>query len=267
MTGVTFDAVGRMIFSIPMYLFFAEIGVAAAVILWILLLAQRQVYPDRIPRQFILPSAIGLLFGSWVFGVLSGIWERVRFGNDITSDVFKEGGIVFYGGLIGFLIVAHLLLGVDRMRDRITADEHIAVLDAFAVVIPSFHCIGRIGCFFAGCCYGVPSRFGIVYTNLIQGEIITQQRFPVQLAEAGGELMLAVIMTVVYCRRSAEGRLLWVYLICYALLRFGLEFLRGDHSPGGLSQVVSVLLFVIAVRILKKKNKHSGDKFYGEKRN
>lgn len=56
-------------------------------------------------------------------------------------------GYVFYGGMLG--MTAGIAFYARMRKQPITM-----YLDILAVVIPLFHGFGRLGCFFAGCCYG-----------------------------------------------------------------------------------------------------------------
>jgi phosphatidylglycerol:prolipoprotein diacylglycerol transferase len=104
------------------------------------------------------------------------------------------------------------------------------------VAIPIGHAIGRIGCFFNGCCSGRPPH-------------------PVQLYESFGLALIALICRVVLARVESEkaqrGTAFRCYLILYGLLRFLLDPLRADGRPErffGLShQQLIALSIVVAV--------------------
>ena len=78
----------------------------------------------------------------------------------------------------------------------------------------------RVGCFFTGCCGGWPSDSGWLMAD-------GTRRFPVQLLEVGGDLLiLLVILWVVYRKANRPGLAFCLMLALYGALRFGLEFLR-----------------------------------------
>ncbi len=165
------------------------------------------------------------------------------------------GGLVFYGGFLGGL------LALRTASRRLTPLQRTAFIDIYAVVTPLFHTFGRIGCFLGGCCYGIESRFGFLITeNPISPAVCGVVRFPVQLVEAGGNIVLFFILLYLFCRQRFTGRLLPLYLLSYPAMRFALEFLRGDAVRGiwgGLStsQWISLALFAIAVISLLQKNR------------
>ncbi len=159
--------------------------------------------------------------------------EFLRYLLDISS------GMVFYGGLYGGLFAG--LLWIRHKKHPLGIYS-----DIFAVVIPLFHAFGRVGCFFAGCCYGVEWKYGISGRVLNSGVCEHTPRFPVQLAEAFLLLVLFSVLLVLFTKGKLQGRLMAFYLCAYAVLRFILEFFRGDEIRGHLlflstSQWISLL--------------------------
>ena len=87
--------------------------------------------------------------------------------------------------------------GVLRYEDveRIfLAKEAFSAAPAQLPLVPLVHGFGRAGCFLMGCCYGVPSRFGIAFTcSPIAPNGV--RLLPVQLIEAAGEGALFFALT------------------------------------------------------------------------
>jgi phosphatidylglycerol:prolipoprotein diacylglycerol transferase len=69
-------------------------------------------------------------------------------------------------------------------------------LDIATPAIPLFHFFGRMGCFFAGCCFGIESSFGYTFRYSIIKEANGINRFPVQLLEALVNLLLFFIKDI-----------------------------------------------------------------------
>lgn len=167
------------------------------------------------------------------------------------------GGLVFYGGFLGGL------LALRTATRRLTPLQRTAFTDIYAVATPLFHTFGRIGCFLGGCCYGIESRFGFLITdNPISPTVCGVVRFPVQLVEAGGNIVLFIILLYLFCRQRFTGRLLPLYLLSYPVMRFALEFLRGDTVRGiwgGLStsQWISMFLITGTIVFLSLRKRHS----------
>lgn len=165
------------------------------------------------------------------------------------------GGMVFYGGFIGgalgIVVYTHFVKYLNRDN----------ILDVYAVLIPLFHTFGRIGCFLAGCCYGVESAFGFTaHGNTVNPSVNDVNRFPVQLVEAACNLIIFLILLWMFKKMILSERLIYVYMLIYPPVRFVLEFFRGDTYRGFLfglstSQWISVILFLFAVFMLIKKSR------------
>lgn len=172
------------------------------------------------------------------------------------------GGMVFYGGLFGALIGAAWYLKVVKLPLS-------PYMDIMAFCIPLFHGFARIGCFLGGCCYGVECRYGFVFHHSPDTTANGVTRFPVQLLESGLEFVLFAVILVLYSKRKKRGKLMYVYLLSYAVIRFCDECLRGDKmrgfvGPFSTSQFISLLVLItvpvfIAVRQNKEKKNRSAD--------
>lgn len=167
--------------------------------------------------------------------------------------LMRSGG-VFYGGLIAAVAVAFWYL----RRYRLPMWQ---VCDAFAPGIALGHVIGRMGCFFAGCCFGrttdVPwaVTFTSPYANQNVGTPLNVPLHPTQLYEAGAELVILGLLLFMERRwRPFPGRTFWSYLLVYGVTRFIIEFYRGDARGmvGALStsQFVSSLLVPLSIVML-----------------
>ena len=145
--------------------------------------------------------------------------------------------------------------------------------DLLCVVIPLGHAFGRIGCFFYGCCYGKLSESVVAvsfprgspawYEQLNAGLIAsTAQRslpvLPTQLFEAAANLALFAVLFLFF-RRFRRGTMA-LYLIGYALIRFGMEVLRGDPraavGPFSISQTISLALLAAGALLAWRVYRH-----------
>ena len=165
----------------------------------------------------------------------------------------RSGG-VFYGGLI-------LAVGVALWYIRRIGLPLWTTCDVFAPGIALGHVVGRFGCFFAGCCYGKPTKlpWGITFTDPFAaanvGTPLGVPLHPTQLYEAGAELViLAVLLATERKGRPFAGRTFWLYMLLYAVSRFFIEFFRGDErgvvGMFSTSQFISVLLAPLAIVML-----------------
>ena len=207
-----------------------------------------------------LAAAVGLFIGGHILFGLTDFGKLIRLFGMIGSISVGSffyclgiifGGSVFYGGLLGGIAAVSVFCRVSHSVDRMD------MLDVLAVCVPLFHTFGRIGCFFGGCCYGIPCSIGFTVTeNPINPAICGVSRFPVQLVEAGCNLIIFFVLLSLSSRRQLRGQMMYVFFLIYPVVRFSLEFLRGDEIRGiwfGLStsQWISIALFVFAlIRVL-----------------
>lgn len=133
-----------------------------------------------------------------------------------------QGGLVYYGGLIGAGLTAYAFMKLKRMPVWSYAD-------VLAPGLALGQVTGRLGCFFNGCCYGREDHnFGLVFPAL--GDNIP--RLPTMLYEAAFCLLLSAFLYWFWARRRFAGQVFWLYVLLYAVWRFGIEFLRGDPERG-----------------------------------
>ena len=152
-----------------------------------------------------------------------------------SSNFWLGGGFVFYGGLIFGLCSTFIFSKLTK--------QPISKFSFSIPVLAFAHAFGRIGCFLAGCCYGSKTDF------LISLSMHGHTRHPVQLYEAIGLFILALILIKLYLKNKP---ILGLYFVSYSVLRFSLEFLRGDEIRGlffGLSTSQIISLFIITIYI------------------
>ncbi|MDB4927876.1 MAG: hypothetical protein JWM10_360 [Myxococcaceae bacterium] len=125
---------------------------------------------------------------------------------------------------------------------RATGVPPLRYLDATSVGMAVFLASGRVGCLLVGCCHGRPSSIGIRYGEEhvhdgFPARWAHVRLFPVQALESAGLWAIAVVGAGMAVRAPAGVALAW-FLSAYAVMRFGLEGLRGDERPHwiGLSQ-------------------------------
>ena len=249
-------------FEIQTYSILAAIGFIVTVSVAVCISKRRSIAPDK-SLMASLVAGLGILIGGHVFFAVTNIQGIIQIikaeGFSFSSLVPYISGMVFYGGLFGAMIAIFLYCFVNK--DVSKSD----VFDVFAVSIPLFHTFGRVGCFFAGCCYGVESDFGFAaYLNTAPAHYGIS-RFPVALVEALINLLLFVLLINLYKKKRFAGKLIFIYLLIYAFSRFILEFFRGDDIRGfvfGISTsqfisllIIAFLLMYCVVLYIKKRHK------------
>ncbi len=158
---------------------------------------------------------------------------------------FKNGYVV-YGGIIGGIVTSMVYC---RMKKT-------AFLPYFDLVMPAVSFapgFGRIGCLFAGCCYGreTDAWYGVTFHN--SGFAPNGVKLiPTQLISSAGDFLICGLL-LAYARRSPRtGRVAAAYLLLYGVGRFVVEFLRNDYrgSVGVLSTSQLISIGIVAAGIL-----------------
>lgn len=168
-------------------------------------------------------------------------------------DIFKvwEGGLVFYGGLMGAVATSAWYMWKHQLNFW-------KVSDIFIPGVSIGHAIGRLGCFAAGCCYGKEAPHSAWWTVMfpIEGEGLAPggvPLYPTQLTESGAEFCIFLILVYFTRKKKFDGQILLMYLILYSMVRIILECFRGDLSRGfvygelSTSQFVSILIIISAI--------------------
>ncbi len=161
-------------------------------------------------------------------------------------------GLVFYGGLGGGAWAAAAYCRAWRIPIADAAD-------AAAPGLALGHALGRVGCLLGGCCYGrvVGERFPFAV------HLAGAWRYPVQLYEAGGLVVIAIVTAMLPRRRA--GAIFWSYVAGYALLRLVDEHWRGDDFERGVfghllstSQAIALGVLAVSVVVLYRLKREKG---------
>jgi len=209
-----------------------------------------------------LTSLLTWLMISAVFGARAAYvlehWKAEFAGAPLAIIRIDQGGLMFYGGLIAAALVLFLYARVCR--------QHLfTITDLVLAVVPLGHAFGRFGCFMHGCCYGKITRscIGVAFPKespawweqvsaspplIPQTAAQSLPVIPTQLIESAANLLLFAALYTLYPKRHQQrGFITGCYLVCYAALRFGIEYLRGDPrlalGPFSISQAISLGIF------------------------
>jgi len=240
--------------QIGTYGLFMVVGAVAAWVVVRLLLGRKD---NDVPLIFLICICGGLI-GVFLLRPIMRIPEFIRIWDILRQlpfemlvmYIFSEA--VFYGGLIGGAIAMVLYCRGFKI-------PMLPVADLFAPALAVAHGFGRVGCFFGGCCYGVAVQathpLAVVFPPSAIGAPPGVPLFPVQLIEAACLFVLAGVLAVVYKKTAGTGFVVCLYGLVYSVLRFVLEFYRGDVGRGvyGLfstSQYISMGLFVVSAVLM-----------------
>jgi phosphatidylglycerol:prolipoprotein diacylglycerol transferase len=201
-------------------------------------------------------TGLGALIGAKLLYLIVSLPEIDinRFFTDYKYfHAYMQGGFVFYGGVIGGMISCY----IGSKATKIDIKEYLSISMpgiAFA------HGFGRLGCNLAGCCYGIyyDGPFSRIYEHSLFAPNHVHL-FPVQVVEAIFEFMIAFILLYVYFKITTRYDVMtMIYLTSYSLIRFILEFFRGDAVRGfvgilSTSQVISLLILIVIIICCLKK--------------
>lgn len=246
--------------TIPAYGLFISSGLIIANIIAFFVLR----YLKEDFNDFVILEAyclLGAFFGAKLLYLMISYkeieWSKIT---DIYYfNQLMQAGFVFYGGLISGLL---FVFAAGKIH-KINSMEYIR---NYVFLVPFVHSFGRIGCFFAGCCYGIPYQgIGAVVFPEESYAPSGISLFPVQLVEAGCLMILSCVILFLQMKKSWYYTI-ETYLIAYAILRFVLEKYRFDDARGyfagfSTSQWISIFLLVIAFfSVILNMSKHKNVK-------
>lgn len=206
-----------------------------------------------------LYGIVGAFLGAKLLSILTQLsairadWPLLSTEPGMFLQKYMNAGFVFYGGILGALLGMWLYCRAEKVCYR---DMERILLP----VCPMIHAFGRVGCFFTGCCYGVSVPWGHVYHHSAVAPNGVPL-MPVQLIEAGFEVILCGVLLYLSKKERCGGTLTAVYMGAYGVFRFAIEFWRGDAyrgfiGPLSVSQWIALAtLLAVAIWIIKNQKK------------
>ncbi len=183
--------------------------------------------------------------GAAAVGGLAGarLWEALKEPERSIGNPFDvTAGSAWYGGFLTATLLTLLLLRWLRLPILRTLD-----LTVPAVCLGQV--LGRLGCFFSGCCYGL-------HTSLPWGVIAPGSRLqvpvhPTPLYEAASYLTIFFVLLVALRRRKKDGVVFASYIVFVGTARFFVEFLRVNARIAfGLTEAQIISLSLIALGLI-----------------
>lgn len=225
--------------------------IAAGVIASLFLAHKSKFVAQKIPRTLIIPLVnicivAGITGGRLLFIISS--WQDLQSWFEIFA--LWDGGFSVLGSMI--TIIAALIGFVYYYR--LSLLETIDVAGLYAPLVQAF---GRIGCFFAGCCYGTPTHrwWAITYTDPLGNTPCYTPLHPTQLYNSILLFVLFIFQLLLTRFRLPAGMQFALGLGGLSLIRFITDFWRGDRGPltfivsfgFSSSQLLSLLLLGLAI--------------------
>ncbi|MBR6517757.1 MAG: prolipoprotein diacylglyceryl transferase [Bacilli bacterium] len=241
-------------YKLPTFSFMLGLGIVLFAVVYFFRLRKICVSEKNIDMLTIITLVCGIFtyLGASFF---DSLWHAIGDGK-ITPELlfnFEEGGITFAGGIITGMVAFFLIFPLGMKDDKKHAINY---MDQVVIGLLLAHACGRIGCFTAGCCYGLEtdSIFGVYH--------YTRHAYylPTQLYEAGFLILMFFILFFFVKKYLTE-----IYLVSYGIFRLLLEFLRGDNrgaspipflSPSQFTSIIMILgaiaIFLIRLHIRNK---------------
>ena len=188
-------------------------------------------------NSFIATAGYGMLggiFGAKLLYILTNVriveWDRLL-DPAYAYGLLHPSGFVVMGGLVAGLLFIALGSYIHDLHS-------FSLMQHLIFILPLCQGVGRIGCYLAGCCYGISYEgWGAVsfphYSFAGDG-----YRFPVQLLSASILFAQALVLYGLSHTRFRSHNL-YVYVLMYTLSRFFTEFLRGDDAERAFRQFPS----------------------------
>jgi phosphatidylglycerol:prolipoprotein diacylglycerol transferase len=224
------------------------VTLAALSVLW---LGRADAPAKGLPPDLIERLWPGLLLGGFVgahayYMIAVGGWPLHHYPLADILNIFA--GTAVQGGLLGGAAAAMMLMRWKKL-------PLLPLCDALSPAGALAQAITRVGCFAAGCCYGRPTNsfLGVAFSRPGADPTLPLgvHLHPAQLYEAFLDAGLALVLQRQVARPDRPGALFARYLMGSSLVRFGVEFFRGDDAGrlvAGLahSQFTSLALFAAA---------------------
>lgn len=205
----------------------------------------------RAKKQGLNPDILYGIFWCAVFGGALGsklLYYIVNI-RDIIADPsiildFQSGWVV-YGGIIGGVLTSWIYCRIKKV-------DFVSYLDLVLPAVAFAQGCGRIGCFFAGCCYGreTDSVFGITYWQSNQAPNGVKL-IPTQIYSSIGDFAISFLLMAYARKEPKKGRVAAGYCILYSIGRFIIEIFRNDYrgefGPLSTSQLISIFILVLGI--------------------
>lgn len=233
-------------------------GIAIAVgILFFAYLVNKDPRRAKILKSEQLNSLI--LWGTMV-GIIGGrlLWIASNWPLSLYDALeVWEGGFAVLGSIIAILLFLPSYLRQNQI-------PIFPLLDLASIYAPLLQSIARIGCFLAGCCYGMPTNYwwGIIYTHPDVAVPLELKYIPIHPTQLYSSLILFlvfILMRYFFSKYLVKpGQLLAIYLMLSSLERFVVDFWRADQEFFDLNyllflsihQWIALMIFSVAALLL-----------------
>lgn len=200
------------------------------------------------------------IFWCAIFGGAAG--SKLLYYTVSIPDILKDpsilwnfqNGWVVYGGILGGVFASFVYC-------RYKKADFVKYLDLVLPAVAFAQGCGRIGCFFAGCCYGRETD-SVLSIQYWQSEYAPNgvKLIPTQIYSSIGDFALAFLLMAYARREPKKGKVAAVYCIFYSVGRFIIEMLRNDYRGTwgflSTSQAISIIILILGIGIFVAAEKH-----------
>ncbi len=225
----------------PLYVNSYGLAIGIALIIFTLCLKYDEKRAELISYDLFLHLlSWGILVGIVGGRLLYAVSEWHMFNHSVEIFALWQGGFSILGTIIALSFVMPWMI----RRYRIPT---LALLDRCALYAPLVQAISRIGCFFAGCCYGAPSTvyWAITYADVDSIAPLYCSLHPTQLYSS---FLFFLIFIFLFCfiqyRVYKPGNILFWYLFLQSIERFFVDFFRGDRIYSTMMTIFSLYQWI-----------------------
>ncbi len=181
-------------------------------------------------------SLLIMVCGFWGARVFHVFYEEFSFYQEYPAQILKfwNGGFVYFGGMTTAFLASFIYLKSKKQ-------DLIKWADFMTPLLSASYALGRVGCFFEGCCYGKTCDLPWAVAGL----------HPTQLYMAMGEFFILGLILLFEKKKSVyDGFLFFIWILLHSVFRFVFEFFRDDDRGNailGLSISQAICLILISM--------------------
>lgn len=246
--------------TIHTYGFLLALGVVCGIGLS-LILAKKENLDKKVLADFLFYAILVGLVGAKVWYFFTEFGYYLKNPGEIPSLITSAG--TFQGGIIFAILFVAWYVRKHNLDFKVIGD-------VLAPAVALAHFFGRMGCFSAGCCWGREAHDSSIALKFTSPETSTGvphgvPLYPTQLIEAILNLLNFIILLLVFRKKKFNGQVFVLYIFNYSIIRFFVEFFRGDDGRGyifggtehpftslSVPQLVSIAAIIVAIMLYRR---------------
>jgi phosphatidylglycerol:prolipoprotein diacylglycerol transferase len=243
-------------YTVPLYDILTILGILLMLFYVANRLEKRDGYTSKQTNRMLILIIVSLFLALGSSFLIDGIFHSIQAGEASFGSISFLGGLI--GGILFFLLLMKFFYPYKNQDNK-------KILNTVITGVVLAHAFGRIGCFCAGCCFGIPTEsfLGVIFPHGHAHDVFPDTSiYPTQLFESGFLFLLFIALNKV---DKLKGYELETYLFGYGTWRILIEFVRGDDRGEFLriftteynvfptpSQFMSLLMILLGVYLIYK---------------